>query len=496
MRTAPSSRFLDPIFFSSALAGALAVPLGCTPVVPATGNMGGGSGGKSGDAAVFDVPTHEVVNADTAMPGGDGPDGACAATTTSAMLVPLDLYVMMDSSRSMNETTANGKSKWDTMKTALTAFFNDPSSANLGVGLQFFPLEENVAATCAMDGDCGTFGPCDRRKLCVNANTSNTSSPMDLCADNSECGMGQVCALLQQCTTSSASGFCTADGTAKCGTDCMAYTGYCHGRDVCDAGRYATPTVAVGTLPGVAGDLTSALGAHGPGGYTPTGPALAGALQYARQRATDFPDHKVAVLLVTDGLPGGFSDLYDEKGVFQPGIPRALCNPYDIPSIAALASAESGKTPSVPTFVIGVFDNDSKQTAQPNLDAIASAGGTKSAIVVSTSTSDVTNVLQSALNTVRSSTLACQYKIPSGVAVDFGKVNVQFTPGSGSPTPIGYVPTKGDCGSKLGWYYDVDPATGGTPTVINACDASCTKFQGDSGGHVDILLGCKTIPIT
>ncbi len=41
-----------------------------------------------------------------------------------------------------------------------------------------------------------------------------------------------------------------------------------------------------------------------------------------------------------------------------------------------------------------------------------------------------------------------------------------------------------------GWYYDVDPAMGGTPTKIIVCQETCDSFG--LGGQVDIQLGCTT----
>ena len=255
--------------------------------------------------------------------------------------------------------------------------------------------------------------------------------------------------------------------------------GYCHGRDRCDVPSYATPAVPLAALPGAAPALVASLGAHQPDGLTPTGPALSGALQAAQARATAAPDHRVAVVLVTDGLP-------------------TECTPVDIPAIAALASAGATGTPPTPTFVIGVFGPAEAMTATPNLDALAVGGGTGSAVVIDTS-QDVTKALQAALNRIRTMAVACTYKIPppSTGAIDFHKVNVQLTGGNGTTSTIGYVNGKASCDpTRGGWYYDVDPATGQTPTTIIACDATCTQFQSDAAARVDIVLGCQTIVIT
>jgi len=43
-----------------------------------------------------------------------------------------------------------------------------------------------------------------------------------------------------------------------------------------------------------------------------------------------------------------------------------------------------------------------------------------------------------------------------------------------------------------GWYYDQDPAAGGTPEKILLCPQSC-DFIHAHGGKIDIVIGCKTL---
>ncbi len=91
---------------------------------------------------------------------------------------------------------------------------------------------------------------------------------------------------------------------------------------------------------------------------------------------------------------------------------------------------------------------------------------------------------------VQSKKLDCQWKIPAppmGQMFDKTKVNVEFS-GSGGKTPIYYVPDPATCGPQGGWYYD-DPAN---PTLIKVCPSTCTAFQADPMGKVDILFGCDT----
>ncbi len=65
----------------------------------------------------------------------------CASTSSSATLVPLDMYIMMDQSKSMNEATGTpGVDKWQAISQAISAFVGDPKSAGIGVGIQYFGL--------------------------------------------------------------------------------------------------------------------------------------------------------------------------------------------------------------------------------------------------------------------------------------------------------------------------------------------------------------------
>jgi hypothetical protein len=132
--------------------------------------------------------------------------------------------------------------------------------------------------------------------------------------------------------------------------------------------------------------------------------------------------------------------------------------------------------------------------AQTNLDMLATAGGTAPAVIIDTS-QDVSAALRNALKQVQSKAIACDYQLPTG-GVDFKKVNVQFTSGSNQVTAILHSPPDGagGCDARGGWYYDKDPATG-TPTKITACPVSCSMFQTDLNGHVDVILGCPTIDV-
>jgi len=488
-----------------------AVWFGCTAGVQMAAQDAGGGGAGGGtqpDAAdtAMDRPPSIEVNND--LPTASEPM-ACATSSVMAELTPLDLYVMVDVSKSMARPTTAGPSKWDAVKSAMNTFFSDPQSSGLGVGLGYFPALQPTlltVPTCLTDGQCGaTFGPCDRRKTCVST-TSTTTVVTPLCLDNTTCAASQTCALIQDCGEPN---FCAAGGAGPtCPTPaCKEFAGYCHARDICDSAVYATPVVPIaplaGSAAGQAATLAASLGQRAPDGYTPTAPALKGAIQYARQYAQANPGHKLAVVLVTDGLPLGFTDIFDTgTGTIKPGFPRAECNPIDIPGIAAIAASGAAPTAgmaAVPTFVIGVSSPAEAAVIGGMLNEIATGGRTAPAVLIDTS-QDVSQMLRAKLAEIRTKAIACEYKIPSPTgsgSVDFRKVNVDFKGGNGNVTTIGRVVAgKAACDARGGWYYDVAPeADAGAPTSITACPATCDMFQTDTNGQVQIVLGCMTIVV-
>lgn len=180
--------------------------------------------------------------------------GACACATESktANPVPLDLFIMLDQSGSMDESLQSGGTKWTAVTTALKGFWGDPANAGLGVGLQYFPIAAGGAACgvfCNVDADCGAAacGPC-------------------------------------------LFGLCLGGGGG--------------GGDSCAVADYAMAAVEIATLNNAqVNALNSSLNGHSPTTNTPTGPALQGAVNHAKAWAQAHPTHKVAVVLATDGEP-------------------------------------------------------------------------------------------------------------------------------------------------------------------------------------------------
>lgn len=91
--------------------------------------------------------------------------------------------------------------------------------------------------------------------------------------------------------------------------------------------------------------------------------------------------------------------------------------------------------------------------------------------------------------------LGCEFGFPksqNGQQTDPTKVVVNYTPGSGgAPSPLTQVTDAVKCGSVPdGWYYD-DNAN---PTKIVFCPSTCSGPGGDTGGKLEIAVGCKAPP--
>ena len=236
---------------------------------------------------------------------------------------------------------------------------------------------------------------------------------------------------------------------------------------------YATPSVPLTIAADPA--FTQAIDTTKPSGGTPTLPALTGAIAYAKQIATARPGDKTAVVLVTDGEPG-FWDA--TQNAFVPG-----CVDNDVAHAAAAAKTAFEASPPVPTYVVGVGSK------LDSLNAIATAGGTNSAVIVDTADPAKTKTdIVNALGAIRKSEVSCDFSIPpspAGQELDPYAVNVVLSQSDGSEKVLGYSKA---CETNDGWKYD-DVAH---PTRILLCSNACGDARTSSLGKVSIAYGCKT----
>lgn len=225
---------------------------------------------------------------------------------------------------------------------------------------------------------------------------------------------------------------------------------------------YATPAIEIGTIPENAGDIIGTFAAHAPADFSPTGPALSGALQHMKAWATAHPARTAAVVLMTDGYP-------------------TECDPIGIADIAAIAQAAATAVPPVLTYVIGL------DPSATDLDQIAGAGGTHHAYFTSGIAGEVERALGQIVAPTR--TPVCSFLIPAppqGTTFDRRLVNVEVRDDtSGETSTIYNVAGSAACAGVKGrgWYYD----DADTATYIDLCPSACPAT---ATATIEILFGC------
>jgi len=255
----------------------------------------------------------------------------------------------------------------------------------------------------------------------------------------------------------------SADDDVRAGIGFFGVTGGNDDLIDCNQNNYSTPKVEIGRLDDVGGDIVAAMADMVPGGLTPEGPALAGALEHAAAWAEENPGRVTAVVLVSDGYP-------------------TQCTPNTLSGLADIAEQAHLEEPYIRTYVIGL-------AADFNLDAVALAGGTRKSFLVDEKT-DVAESFASVLRNVANSKLACEYALPPSndptMKLDYEKVQVTYTTADGQTEEIPSVPSIDGCAQTAngGWYYD----NLANPTSIKVCPCTCTRFD---AGRVDVRVGCK-----
>jgi hypothetical protein len=409
-----------------------------------TGDPGGAAPGGAGQGGApgFVLPPPAAAGAVDAAPPPPAGE-TCAAEIKQAGRLPVDLLFVVDKSTSMNLEIAPAVTQWDLVREALIKFVRDPRSAELGAGLQLFPLVPRDILVCSQDTDC-VPETCDPPRF----GCSGTGRPC--AAAGQPCNLaipGDVCAAVPR--------ICRSRGFAQCD------------------GRYDDPAVPVAVLPGAAEPFATRLVYTRPEGMTPIEPAVRGGLAHLRARlgTPAGTGRKAALVLVTDGFPVGCS--------------------MSIPEIAAIAGESFQASPSIPTFVIGVFSGDGGR-AQMIFDELAQGGGTDKAILVEPN-ADLSAKLLAALETIREAVLPCAFTIPAprSGALDYGRVNLSWK-SAGAGEDVLYVERAERCDpARGGWYYDVPPAQG-TPGQVLVCPATCERFKTQQAATVELTFGCQT----
>jgi hypothetical protein len=403
-------------------------------------------------------------------------DKKCAEDIAEAKQTPVDLLLLMDSSGSMDNPLP--RTKWLMVRDALGAFIKDTKSGGMGVGLQFFPIVKEKS--CMGDNECGGFGSrpiflCVKKAVCADKGV--TPATGKACTPTrAVCAKNVACANVGRCSVSGAE--CIMGQPcpgAPQGETCNDMPGTC--RDLqtsCTGAEYEKPAVEIGELPLAQPNLTKVLEDRVPGGSTPMEAAVQGALAHLAAHAAAHPGRRPVLVLATDGAPEG-------------------CMTNDAMAIAnRLEAARTGPS-AISTYVIGVFTQNELMATQKVFQSFSMAGGTGSPFLLLPNEDLAQKFLQT-LQEIRGSALACEFEIPPPKmgTLDYKKVNMSFQ-GAGGTEEILYAGTADRCDPvKGGWYYDANPDSGGKPTRVIACPATCKRFKSEPTGRVELRFGCGT----
>lgn len=377
------------------------------------------------------------------------------------------MHIMLDSSGSMADVAGGSSTtKWEATTTALQTFLQTPDAVGLGVGLTFFPIADPaVPEQCGHDyGACGVPGACQQVGICLDSETvcqmdvgcTAPGFPDEACTEIGFCELApdQVC--------SEALGVPCGPGLGAC-----IDFAFCENHYTCDVGLYANPVAFVQTLPEGQGALVGAMQEREPQGSTTTLPALQGVQAQATEGAASRPKRRQAVVLATDGLPTACD--------------ASLATMSDDLAIQHLVEvAEAAAAAGVRTFVVGVFTQAEAEQSQENLDAIAKAGGTEAAFLVSAEL-DLSDGFARALEQARVVASSCEFPLRSGSKrIDLAQATITLNlPGSTSTLEL--LESASQCtAGGVGVYAVEDP--GGRRLVL--CPSIC-EAVGDS---VDVMV--------
>jgi hypothetical protein len=234
----------------------------------------------------------------------------------------------------------------------------------------------------------------------------------------------------------------------------------------CNPVDYATPAVPWGQLPH--GSFTSWVNSLTATGYTPSVPALQGAVNACKARLLSAPNHKCVVVFVTDGNPEG-----------------------NCPPTGSAAQTPLGNTAAdscangIPVFAIG-FPN-LPALGQTIINHVAAQGCTGQAFIIQSGS--MGSQFTDQLKAIQQASLGCEFLVPQsdGGLLDPSQVRLTYTPGSGgAPQDIPRVNDAGQC-NGFGWYYDNNNA----PSKLILCPDACNVVKSDPTGEVNVAFGCE-----
>jgi hypothetical protein len=106
----------------------------------ATSQFAGSDGGEGGAGSSGGLGSSGGFGNGDGGGGGDAGFAGCATSSKAAQKVPLDMVIALDTSFSMDFDQ-----KWTNIRAALKSFVANPAYADLGIGLQFFPIRKQCS---------------------------------------------------------------------------------------------------------------------------------------------------------------------------------------------------------------------------------------------------------------------------------------------------------------------------------------------------------------
>jgi hypothetical protein len=213
----------------------------------------------------------------------------------------------------------------------------------------------------------------------------------------------------------------------------------------CEAQTYLPPRFPIEPLPSrvaAIGDTLTDVNLS----TNSTLPAFLAAEQYAQRWATDHPESRVAVVLITDASPGACD---------------ALTGNYDVEA-ARIARASHSSSPSIKTYVVGVGSLEVVKN-------IALAGGTEALLMpITAAPIDVTM----ALRTIRGTAGSCELALPRGVTLAPDST-VIITGPNGSQQTFSIAADSAACDQADFYRSDDDAAF-----PLSACPQRCAALDG------------------
>ena len=265
----------------------------------------------------------------------------------------------------------------------------------------------------------------------------------------------------------------------------LQFFGLINGNDDCSVDKYSVPAVPVAPLVGNRTALLAAIDGTLPGSFTPTAPAVAGALEYALQVAqrpenADIPN---VVILASDGIPSECGPTGSD-GVMIVSFGEIIdtLRKYSQPPVDGMGNPTQ---PPIRTYLVGT------QELSSNANSLARAGNGQAFLVGGAAGAgvDLEAKFLDALLRIVVKPLSCEVELPqmapgTNEAIDFEQVRVRFTgANSGAVTEFPRSEGPATCGANSAWYYDDQLE----PTKIVFCKTACENL---GAGDLKVELGC------